>query len=111
MSQNSSSRSRARFSRRSLLRGLGAGAALLGPFLRHSSSQAAAATPSGNLLIFFTPNGHKRSLTANGTTTTCFDATANGTSMTLGTSLTPLQPYLSDVSVIKGLNLKTPTYI
>jgi hypothetical protein len=111
MSQNSSNRSRARFSRRSLLRGLGAGAALLGPFLRHSSSQAASATPSGNLLIFFTPNGHKRSLTTNGTTTTCFDATANGTSMTLGTSLTPLQPFLSDVSVIKGLNLKTPTYI
>jgi Protein of unknown function (DUF1552) len=110
----SSKPTRMRFSRRSLLRGLGAGAALFGPFLRHRSSMAQsspAGTPPGNLLIFFTPNGHKRALTANGVTTPCFDATGSESSLTLGTALTPLQPFVNDVSIIKGLNLKTPTFI
>jgi hypothetical protein len=104
------SKSAARFPRRALLRGLGAGAALLGPFLRHRSTLAQAA-PAGNLLIFFTPNGHKRSLAVNGTNTMCFDATSAAGGMTLGASLAPLQPYMSDIAVVKGLNLKTPTFI
>jgi hypothetical protein len=65
----------------------------------------------GNLLIFYTPNGHKRSLNVNNVNTVCFDATPAATGMTLGTSLTPLQPYMSDIAVVKGLCLKTPTFI
>jgi len=101
---------RYRFSRRSLLAGLGAGTALLGPFLRHRSALAAPAS-SGNLLIFFTPNGHKRAVTVNNVTKPAFDATGGPTSLTLGTAMTPLEPYKSDIAVIKGLNLKTPTFI
>jgi hypothetical protein len=104
------SRSSMRFPRRTMLQGLGAGAALLGPFLKHRSSWAAGA-PAGNLLIFFTPNGHKRALTTNGVTTPCFDATGSSSSLNLGTAMMPLQPYTSDIAVIKGLNLKTPTFI
>jgi hypothetical protein len=99
-----------RFSRRDLLKGLGAGAAFLGPFMQYRSSIAAPAD-GGNLLIFFTPNGHKRSLQVGSANTVCFDATSNGTEMILGTSLKPLEPFKSDLAVIKGLNLKTPTFI
>jgi hypothetical protein len=99
-----------RFSRRDLLRGLGAGAAFLAPFMRYRSSIAAPAD-GGNLLIFFTPNGHKRSLQVGSANQVCFDATSNGTEMILGKSLMPLEPYKNDVAVIKGLNLKTPTFI
>ena len=95
-----------RFSRRALLSGLGAGAALLEPFLRYRSAWAAPAQ-SGNLLIFFTPNGHKRTLTG----MPCFDGTGSPTSLTLGSALTPLEPFKSDVAVVKGLSLKTPTFI
>jgi hypothetical protein len=101
---------RYRFSRRSLLAGLGAGTALLGPFLRHRSALAAPAG-SGNLLIFFTPNGHKRMLTVNNVNQPAFDATGGPTSLTLGSAMKPLEAYKSDIAVIKGLNLKTPTFI
>ena len=100
-----------RFPRRSLLKGLGAGAALLGPFLKHRSSMAQTATPAANLLIWYTPNGHKRALTTNGVTTPCFDATGSSSSLNLGTALMPLQPYTSDIAVVRGLNSKTPTFI
>lgn len=103
--------SNVRFSRRGLLRGLGAGAALLSPFASLRSSMAQNAAAGGNLLIFFTPNGHKRALTVNNKTTLCFDAVKAGTGMTLGTSLQPLQPYQSDIAVVKGLCLKSPTFI
>jgi hypothetical protein len=93
------------------MRGLGAGAALLSPFASLRSSMAQTAAAGGNLLIFFTPNGHKRSLAVNKVNTVCFDATKNGTGMTLGTSLMPLVPHQNDIAVIKGLNLKTPTFI
>jgi hypothetical protein len=97
-----------RFSRRSLLRGLGAGTALLA---RPRAAMAQAA-PAGNLIIFFTPNGHKTSLVFNDPTTTlCFGATAAPGGLNFGTSLVPLQPFQRDVAVIKGLNLKTPTFI
>lgn len=96
-----------RISRRRLLRGIGAGAALLSPFARLRSSMAQDPAGGGNLLIFFTPNGHKRSLNNR----VCFDATGAGAQMTLGDSLQPLAPLQSNVAVIKGLNLKTPTFI
>jgi hypothetical protein len=99
-----------RFSRRALLSGIGAGAVLLEPFLRYRSAWAAPAQ-SGNLLIFFTPNGHKRALTANGVTVPCFDGTGSATSLTLGSALMPLAPFQSDVAVVKGLSSKTPTFI
>jgi hypothetical protein len=103
-----------RFSRRDLLKGLGAGTLILSPFVHQRASMAQAA-PQGNLLIFFTPNGHKRALTVNNKNTVCFDASTasggTGTDMTLGTSLQPLVPFQSDLAVIKGLNLKSPTFI
>jgi hypothetical protein len=98
------------FSRRSLLRGLGAGTVMLSPLVDRHAAMAQAAPP-GNLLIFYTPNGHKRSLVVNNQSTPCFDAASAPGGMTLGRSLTPLQPFQSDVAVIKGLNLKTPTFI
>jgi len=101
---------RERFSRRSLLRGLGAGAALA-PFARQRAALAQAA-PQGNVVIFYTPNGHKTNLTFNDSTSTlCFGATSAPGGLTFGTSLAPLQPFQRDVAVIKGLNLKTPTFI
>jgi hypothetical protein len=108
---------RHRFSRRSLLRGLGAGTVLLAPFVRDRFSTAQAA-PAGNLIIFYTPNGHKRGLVVDNQRTLCFDAAqAPGHAgqavggLTLGRSLMPLQPLQNDVAVIKGLNLKSPTFI
>ncbi len=100
-----------RLSRRNLLRGLGAGTALLYPFASLRSSMAQTMAAGGNLLIFYTPNGHKRSLNINNVDTLCFDAAPATTGMTLGKSLTPLQPYMSDIAVVKGLCLKTPTFI
>src|SRR5260221_9553146 len=97
------------FSRRSLLRGLGAGAALFGPFLKYRSSlaQSASGLPAGNLVIFFTPNGHKRSLMSNGVAVPAFDGVAGAPSLTLGTSLTSLQSHVADMMVVKGLCLNT----
>jgi hypothetical protein len=71
----------------------------------------AAPAASGNFLVFFTPNGHKRALTVNNVTMPAFDATGGPTALNLGTAMTPLEPYKSDIAVIKGLNLKTPTFI
>jgi len=98
-----------RFSRRSLLRGLGAGA-VLAPFVRHRLSMGQT-PPAGNLIVFYTPNGHKRSLVVDGQPTPAFDATAVPGGMALGSSLKPLEPFRNDVAVIKGLNLKTSTFI
>jgi hypothetical protein len=94
-----------------LLRGLGASAAFFGPMARYRTSMAATAGAGGNLLIFYTPNGHKRMLTTNGVNTPCFDATGSATSLTLGTAMAPLEPFKGDIAVIKGLNSKTPTFI
>jgi hypothetical protein len=106
-----SRKSTMRFPRRTLLKGLGAGAALFGPFLKHRSSMAQSTAPAGNFLVFYTPNGHKRALTTNGVTTPAFDATGSATSLTLGSAMTPLMPFTSDIAVIRGLNSKTPTFI
>jgi hypothetical protein len=89
------------YSRRNLLRGLGAGAMLLAPFVKHRSSIAQEAS-NGNLLIFFTPNGHIKEE---------FEADGAGATFTLKKSLAPLEAYKSDLAVIRGLALKTPTEI
>jgi hypothetical protein len=91
----------AQLTRRALLGGLGAGAAFLAPFVRHRSAMAQAAQ-SGNLIIFFTPNGHKREY---------FGATGVGADMVLGPSLTPLEPVKSDVAVVRGVSQRSPTSI
>jgi hypothetical protein len=91
----------AHISRRAMLGGLGAGAALLSPFVRFRSGMAQAAQ-SANLLIFFTPNGHKREY---------FGATGSGADMVLGPSLTPLEPVKGDVAVIRGVSQRSPTSI
>jgi hypothetical protein len=89
------------YSRRNLLRGLGAGAVLLSPFVRHRMSLAQAA-PAGNVLIWFTPNGHIKDE---------FDATGSGASFTLKKSLAPLETWKQDLAVIRGLALKTTTEV
>jgi uncharacterized protein DUF1552 len=90
-------------SRRHLLRGLGAGTVLLAPFLKYRSAWAQPAQ-SGNLLIFYTPNGHLRAQ---------FGAAGAdaGAGLNFLPSLAPLQPFVNDVTVIKGLCSKTPTNI
>jgi hypothetical protein len=89
------------YSRRTLLRGLGAGAVLLSPFVRHRMSLAQAA-PAGNLLIFFTPNGHIKDE---------FDASGQDATFTLKKSLAPLESLKQDLTVIRGLTLKTTTEV
>ncbi len=89
------------YSRRNLLRGLGAGAVLLSPFVRHRMSLAQAA-PAGNVLIFFTPNGHIKDE---------FDASGAGDTFTLKKSLAPLEAWKQDLAVIRGLTLKTITEV
>ncbi len=89
------------YSRRNLLRGLGAGAVLLSPFVRHRMSLAQAA-PAGNVLIFFTPNGHIKDE---------FDADGKDATFTLKKSLAPLEAHKADLAVIRGLALKTTTDI
>jgi hypothetical protein len=101
-----------RFSRRSLLRGLGAGTAMLAPFVRHRASLAAPSGPPGNLIIFYTPNGHKRKLVVDSNQSSlAFDASPLAGGLALGRSLVPLNPFQRDIAVIKGLNLKTSTFI
>jgi hypothetical protein len=80
------------------------------PFVRDRAARAQGA-PAGNLLIFYTPNGHKRSLVVNNQSTLGFDAASGPGGLTFGSSLMPLQTLRSDVAVIKGLTLKTPTFI
>jgi len=95
----------ARLTRRHLLRGLGAGTVLFAPFLKYRSAWAqAAAAPAGNLLIWFTPNGHWRPQFG----VAGADA---GAGVNFLPALAPLQPYQSDVTVITGLCSKTPTNI
>jgi hypothetical protein len=65
-------------------------------------SSLAAAAESGNLLIFFTPNGHYRQ---------AFGAETPGPGFKFLPSLAPLEPVRNDVTVIKGLSLRSPTVI
>lgn len=79
--------------RRQLLRGLGAGLALLSPFAETRLLRAQA-SGAGNLLVFFTPNGFLRSR---------FGAENPGTNYAFKPSLAALEPFKEQVTVIKGL--------
>jgi hypothetical protein len=91
----------AQISRRTMLGGLGASVALLSPFVRYRSAMAQAAQ-SGNLIIFFSPNGHKREY---------FGATGAGAAMVLGPSLAPLEAVKGDIAVVRGVSQRSPTSI
>lgn len=78
-------------SRRKLLRGLGAGTALLAPFARHRLADAA---PAGSFMYHGGHNGFVRSQ---------FGATGSGPEMTFLPSLQPLAPFKSEVAVVRGL--------
>jgi hypothetical protein len=78
-------------SRRKLLRGIGAGAALLSPFVRHRMADAA---PAGNFMYHGGHNGFVRS---------AFGGMGSGAGFTLLPSLAPLEPYKNEVTTIRGL--------
>lgn len=86
-------------SRRNLLRGIGAGSVLLLPFMQ-TRRLAAAPGSTGNLLIFFTPNGQYRSK---------FGATGTSDSYDFKESLWTLDSFKSQVSVVQGLCNKSCT--
>lgn len=88
-------------SRRSLMKaGLGVGAASFLPLVRTRTSRAQAAP--GNFLVFYSPNAWRRKW---------WGATPNGSTMTFGPSLSVLEPHKADITVIKGLCLKSTTKI
>jgi hypothetical protein len=94
MSEKANPMKISRFGRRGLLRGLGAGAALLSPFLK-SLDAFAQGKPPPNLLVYFTPNGHVRA---------SFNATGSGSSFTLGPSLSALEAFKPKLTVFKDLD-------
>ncbi|HEX2881609.1 MAG TPA: DUF1552 domain-containing protein [Polyangiaceae bacterium] len=87
-------------SRRTLLKGLGLGAVSYLPFARHVSSRAQGAP--GNFLVFYSPNAWRRQF---------WGASQSGTTMTMAPSLTALEPHKADITVIRGLCLKSTTPI
>lgn len=80
--------------------GLGVGAASFLPLVRTRTSRAQAAP--GNFLVFYSPNAWRRKW---------WGATQNGSTMTFGPSLSVLEPHKADITVIKGLCLKSTTKI
>ncbi|HTM47016.1 MAG TPA: DUF1552 domain-containing protein [Polyangiaceae bacterium] len=94
------------YTRRNILRGIGAGGLLLLPFVRNRSSMAQTATPAGNLLIFFTPNGFIKSRDG----MPAFDASGTtGASFVLGPSLAALESQKADITVLRGMTNKVCT--
>nr|AQQ75196.1 hypothetical protein [uncultured bacterium] len=88
-------------SRRSLMKAaLGLGALSYIPLVRQRPSYAQAAPE--NFLVFYSPNGWRRKF---------WGATQNGSTMTFGPSLAALEPHKADITVIKGLCLKSTTPI
>jgi hypothetical protein len=87
------------FGRRDLLRGIGAGAAFLTPIVRDVQAWAAGA-PAGNFMVFYTPNGHRRS---------DFGATGIDGTFTLKSSLAPLEPYKAKLTVMGNLDNPGPS--
>ncbi len=79
---------------------LGVGALSYIPLVRHRPARAQAAP--GNFLVFYSPNAWRRKF---------WGATQNGTTMTFGPSLAALEPHKADITVIKGLCLKSTTPI
>jgi hypothetical protein len=88
-------------SRRSMMKvALGGGALSYLPLVRTRPSRAQSAP--GNFLVFYSPNAWRRKW---------WGATPNGSTMTFGPSLTALEPHKADITVIKGLCLKSTTKI
>ena len=88
-------------SRRSIMKAaLGFGALSYLPLARTRPSRAAAAP--GNFLVFYTPNAWRRKW---------WGATPSGSTMTFLPSLAALAPHAADITVIKGLCLKSTTKI
>jgi hypothetical protein len=79
---------------------LGLGALSYLPLVRARTSRAQAAP--GNFLVFYTPNAWRRKW---------WGATQSGSTMTLSPSLAVLEPHKADLTVIKGLCLKSTTKI
>jgi hypothetical protein len=79
---------------------LGLGALSYIPLVRQRPSYAQAAP--GNFLVFYSPNAWRRKF---------WGATQNGSTMTFGPSLAALEPHKADITVIKGLCLKSTTPI
>jgi len=87
---------RRRWSRRRLLQGLGAGAALL-PFVPTMRSEAAEDDPPRRLVLMFSSNG---------TLHEAWKPTGSEASFTLGEILEPLSPFQDRVNVLDGLRLQ-----
>lgn len=88
-------------SRRSMMKAaLGVGALSYLPLARTRPSRAQAAP--GNFLVFYSPNAWRRKF---------WGASPNGTTMTMGPSLSVLEPHKADLTVIKGLCCKSNTKI
>jgi Protein of unknown function (DUF1552) len=88
-------------SRRSIMKAvLGLGALSYLPLARTRTSRAAAAP--GNFLVFYSPNAWRRKW---------WGATQTGSTMTMAPSLAALQPHAADITVLKGLCLKSTTKI
>ncbi|MCA9582960.1 MAG: DUF1552 domain-containing protein [Myxococcales bacterium] len=86
-----------RIGRRQLLQGLGAGTALLSPFVRSQIARAAG-DPEANLIVFYTPNGFVRDeWGANGTKT----------NFTMRGSTASLEPHKQDLVVFRGISNMT----
>jgi hypothetical protein len=79
---------------------LGLGALSYVPLMRQRPTYAQAAP--GNFLVFYSPNGWRRQF---------WGATQNGGTMSFGPSLAALEPHKADITVIKGLCLKSTTPI
>jgi hypothetical protein len=92
------------YTRRNILRGIGAGGLLLLPFVNNRSSMAQTAT-AGNLMIFFTPNGFIKERDG----MPAFDASGAGATFTLGPSLAALESQKADITVLRGLTNKVCT--
>lgn len=82
------------FTRRGLLRRLGAGAALA-PFVPLLAEDARAAEARRRLVVMFTPDSP---------VTSTWDPTGTEYSFTLGSAMKPLEPWKSHLVVLKGLD-------
>jgi hypothetical protein len=85
-----------RFSRRTLLHGSSLAATAAIPLLHVTSSQGAATAPPTRLVIFTTPNGTRGDL---------FWPTGTETDFTLNTLTSPLEPFKSKLTFLKGVQL------
>src|SRR3954452_8887944 len=84
-----------RFSRRSALRGLGAGAVLMSSVLRSVRVEAATAAANLRMMFFFHANGSHYAWTPAGM----------GEAFTLSQHLAPLEPVKRDIVILRNLTL------